>query len=321
MRCQKSKKAFTLVELLVVIAIIGTLMGLLLPAVQSAREAGRRNTCANNLSQLGKAVIAFDGQRSFIPGWRNANVSGTLNNSSANSVPPFYTWSVLILPSLERRDILNLAVNNTAAAGSLTAAPYLEIFNCPSSPASNTSQPTISYAGNCGFIQTPQNVSDGAMSDTTVRKIGLDFIGSGDGTSNTLLFAEKSSVDAPVCYWNLPTIVVSGSAIFSGTASNFDDPSRTPGFVINTTITGTSTAAVAKVLNSGTVAPERWPSSNHPGGVVTAFCDGHTMFMRDTVSGAVYAQLMTSKSESSTILGPSQPFLRGLAPLDESAYK
>ena len=53
------RRGFTLVELLVVIAIIGTLVGLLLPAVQAARESARRNSCSNNIKQLGIATQTF----------------------------------------------------------------------------------------------------------------------------------------------------------------------------------------------------------------------------------------------------------------------
>ena len=65
-------RGFTLVELLVVIAIIGILMGLLLPAVQNAREAGRRTTCFNNLYQMAFAATRHSDTNGFIPGWRNA---------------------------------------------------------------------------------------------------------------------------------------------------------------------------------------------------------------------------------------------------------
>ena len=145
MRLQVNKSGFTLVELLVVIAIIGTLMGLLLPAVQSAREAGRRNTCANNLSQLGKAVVSFDGQRNFIPGWCNANIS------TGSATGSMYGWPVMLLPNLERRDVYRAAENNGGTLISGSHTPYLDLLNCPSTPPDLTSSPSLAYAGNCGI--------------------------------------------------------------------------------------------------------------------------------------------------------------------------
>ena len=72
-------RGFTLVELLVVIAIIGTLVALLLPAVQSARESARGNTCRNNMKQLALSLANMDPQLKRLPGYSNElfNPNGT----------------------------------------------------------------------------------------------------------------------------------------------------------------------------------------------------------------------------------------------------
>ena len=88
----KSRGAFTLIELLVVIAIIAILMGLLLPAVQWAREAANRTSCGNNLKQISLAVHLFEHYHKRLP-------PSALENEAA-------TWAWLILPYLEQDNLL-----------------------------------------------------------------------------------------------------------------------------------------------------------------------------------------------------------------------
>src|SRR5438105_14614866 len=89
------RTGFTLVELLVVIAIISVLIGLLMPAVQSAREAARRISCANNLKQIGLAMHIYENQINRLPPSRRAQ-----------SESP--TWAWLILPNLEQDNLYRL---------------------------------------------------------------------------------------------------------------------------------------------------------------------------------------------------------------------
>ena len=99
-----SRSAFTLVELLVVIAIIGTLVGLLLPAVQSAREAARAASCKNNIRQVGIALHHLhDHKRRLPPGWRG--VTQGQNPAVATDENPGWGWAAELLPQMEEGNV------------------------------------------------------------------------------------------------------------------------------------------------------------------------------------------------------------------------
>jgi prepilin-type N-terminal cleavage/methylation domain-containing protein len=108
------RRGFTLVELLVVIAIIATLIGLLLPAVQSAREAARRTGCSFNIRGLTQAVMVYESTRRRLPAVTDRILnSGTLQTTGTTGSQSGYSWIFHVLPYLEEGALYNNVSANT----------------------------------------------------------------------------------------------------------------------------------------------------------------------------------------------------------------
>jgi prepilin-type N-terminal cleavage/methylation domain-containing protein/prepilin-type processing-associated H-X9-DG protein len=149
-------EGFTLIELLVVIAIISTLIALLLPAVQSAREAARRAQCVNNLKQIGLATLNFESTNTFLPP-DAMKLAKPDTNPDAQAAIPVNAASYLtqLLPYMEQNNIynqinINMSVFNTANLPPCTGpgaqhsglntvySLAIRTFLCPSSPGPST---------------------------------------------------------------------------------------------------------------------------------------------------------------------------------------
>jgi prepilin-type N-terminal cleavage/methylation domain-containing protein/prepilin-type processing-associated H-X9-DG protein len=151
-RAPVARRGFTLVELLVVIAIIGVLVALLLPAVQSAREAARRMGCQSKLKQLAIAAHnAHDVNGRFPAG--NAYRIGTVAPwNGANTFDYYETWAITMLPYLEQASLAAMwdpttpnAYNDPTGKLTILRNTKLQIYICPSDP-----NPFISSAPGSG---------------------------------------------------------------------------------------------------------------------------------------------------------------------------
>lgn len=149
----RSCRAFTLIELLVVVFIVGILIALLLPAVQTAREASRRAQCLNNLRQIGLALENYSSVAGvYPPGWIDPR---------GGFGPPLWHWGARLLGFLEQSPIVAgdlLAQYFATRATATVQTTTLAVFLCPSSPRGGLIERSVGGLGPFGFAQfAPSN--------------------------------------------------------------------------------------------------------------------------------------------------------------------
>ncbi len=139
------QRGFTLVELLVVIAIIGVMVGLLLPAVQAAREAARRMQCGNNLKQIGLALHNYESSFRYLPPSR-IEFNPTFPEQARGMVRHHAGWQSMILPYIEQTALYeqyNRSMNWFDERNYPATTQVVPTFTCPSAPQN---RPAVSQA-------------------------------------------------------------------------------------------------------------------------------------------------------------------------------
>lgn len=317
MSYQKRKTGFTLVELLVVIAIIGILVGLLLPAVQSARAAARRMECGNKLKQFALAMHNYHDVYKTLPclGQRSDPGHGAGTNRS-------YSFAIWTLPFIEQSPLYDRMMSRSRAGGGPglpepwnmnTGDPWqaqnwivkIDAFRCPSDAGEiigSESPCELNYKACLGDDYHQNHWDNNGQRNRGIFQINrwVSFAGITDGTSNTLLLSEQANGER--------------DAVIGGVALNYQAWNPAGCVARVDPVTGRLTGAVREDFRPVTgrawdgrpyfvgfttlVAPNgpscHWggvdgnehigtPSSYHPGGVQAAMADGSVRFVSETI--------------------------------------
>jgi type II secretory pathway pseudopilin PulG len=297
--------------LLVVIAIIGVLIGLLLPAVQSAREAARRIDCSNKMKQLGLAMHNYHDTHLTFPYSVTFDANDTTNptvGAAGVAGATAHTWAEFVLPFLEQNalyDKIDFRSDNFATANlALLDNRDYEFYSCPSNPYANSRVATSNgkmfesildytwstspqcYAPCMGPIAGQADTATNdcaafgspAYCDTTVSAPSAKFFTT-DASKTTGIFAGSGPAAVKI------------SGVTDGTSNTLlmleRNGERSTQIGIFSHVQGCSTSAKINSVESDICALQS-AGSYHPGGCLALMADGSVRFLSETISFATY---------------------------------
>ena len=334
-RSPRQSAAFTLFELLVVIAIIGVLVALLLPAVQSAREAARRAQCQNNVRQLGIAAQNFAGVRGSLPmGYGPLPANGFGKSVTAGTPYAEWSWAAHLLGFMEQTAMSGAiaeALKGNWNPGNLSSTPpnmvamvaaKVDTFFCPSDETVRTSfnegkscfggaaiadgYGRMSYAGNFGYGQLETARTTETASATLAAKdayLGVFTYNKGDsfreitdGTSHTLLLSEI--VPGGPCSIRGVFAYDEGPVFMQNYAPN----DTTPDLVrwcdpADDALKSPGNRVPCSVAVSQLNMVLHTSRSAHAGGVTVCLCDSSVRFLTDDVDLATWRAYGTPRGQ------------------------
>ena len=320
---RKMNRGFTLVELLVVIAIIGILIGMLLPAVQSVREAARRTACSNNMRQIGLGLFNYESAHQNFPSAGQAKRGGSGPDAGQNVfftdrrrlesfADASHSVQTYLLPYIEQQNVFDLLqisyrydfdpTLSQAPTNQQASKTAISTYVCPSVQGRGVETDVEGY----GFTDysAPVTVRPGLSGNPNQPRFKCVLNGDSDrsiasvldGTSNTIAIAEDAGrVDVASGGF----MVIKVENMDDGTVANrrswaWADPDNA--FNVDRLVNNNPSPVGGpedcpwSEVNCG---PNEETFSFHPGGANVAVCDGSVRFINQAIDAPTFAALMS----------------------------